>query len=175
MEKITKRTWARASTSLLATAAVWLLSPSSATASESLIGTRRDTNPSAPRAESGTQFFDALPFPFTFEQFSPNGFISSEEDEAEGRHNSYAWSMDVLPGSDADYLYVGSNRDYLYEPLVKAGEELGYSEAEVLEFFGGDLAPPHEVEGFPDYRGRLFRCRVDDPDAWETAYISPVI
>jgi hypothetical protein len=82
--------------------------------------------------------------------------------------------MEILPSPAGDILWVGSNRDYLYAPAVTIGEKFGFSEEEVLAFFGGDLVPPFYVGDYPDSRGRIFRCNVDDADSWETAYISPV-
>ena len=102
-----------------------------------------------------------------FQQVSPNGFIDSE---AEGRYNSYPWSMDVLLTDDGDYLYVGSNRDLLYG-LFRAA---GLSDEQITEIFGEDIPIP--LGDDTDFCTRLFRCRVDDPaNSWELVYTSPTI
>ena len=80
-----------------------------------------------------------------------------------GQHNSYSWCGAVFEQTDADYLWIGSNRD-----------------------LGGTLFTNVEIpvpltylgipEVSPDAVGKIYRQRLSDPGApWELAYENPAV
>jgi hypothetical protein len=87
------------------------------------------------------------------------------------RENSYAWSMESFRQSDAEYLWVGSNRDLLY--LVLRAAKL--TDGQIDESFAGTVPiPAGGAVAEQDYGARLFRRRLDGSRAWELAYRSPL-
>lgn len=87
------------------------------------------------------------------------------------RNNSYAWCMEVLPQTDGDYLYVGSNRNLAY--FIYGGSSMTSEQIEnlSLNYLSGDL--PYEQPGATDFRAKVFRYKLDGTGPWEEVYQSP--
>lgn len=88
------------------------------------------------------------------------------------RHNSYAWAMGTLSQPDGDYLYVGSNRDLIYNIL--RGFFIYNTDLEPEQFnplittlLQGDIAIPDDP---PDNQGRVFRYKLDGTKPWEEVW-----
>jgi hypothetical protein len=94
-------------------------------------------------------------------------------DPAGDRNNSYAWCMEVLPQTDGDYLYVGSNRNLAY--FIYGGSNMSSEEIEnlSLNYLDGDL--PYEQPGATDFRAKIFRYKLDGTRPWEEVYQSPTL
>ncbi len=94
------------------------------------------------------------------------------------RQNSYAWAMDVMTQGEDDYLYVGMNRNLVYNVLV--GFLHLQTDLDPMEFnetidalFQGDILTPDDAFPFfraPDRRGRIFRYNLDGTGGWEPVY-----
>jgi len=93
-------------------------------------------------------------------------------DPSGDRNNSYAWSMEVLPQTDGDYLYVGSNRNLAY--FIYGGSYMTSEQIEdlSLNYLSGDL--PYEQPGATDFRAKIFRYKLDGTEPWEEVYQSPI-
>ncbi|HNS32828.1 MAG TPA: hypothetical protein PKN36_07640 [bacterium] len=101
-----------------------------------------------------------------YERVSNTGNLSGQPDgifPGGDRENSYAWCMDFFPQDDADYLYVGSNRNLMYVFLFGAG----MPDAQIQALFQGDIASPS------DLRARIYRYKLDGSADWEEIYVSP--
>ncbi|MDR2956636.1 MAG: hypothetical protein LBU61_00450 [Coriobacteriales bacterium] len=91
------------------------------------------------------------------------GIDGIDSDPNIGVHNSYAWCSQVFQQADADYLWVGMNRDLGAVLFGASGSELP------LELFGIPAASP-------DMAGKIYRQRASDSDAeWEFIYENPGI
>jgi len=101
-----------------------------------------------------------------FEKIGDNGI--GDDGISGDRHNSYAWSMDILPmdfenNEDCgDYLYIGSNRALAYLVL----RMMEFSDKEIEEIFQDNTASP------TDLRARIFRYKTDGTKGWEWVYTS---
>ena len=85
-----------------------------------------------------------------------------------GLHNSYAWCTEVFSQADADYLWVGMNRD-MGSFLVANSADLAGGDM-MLELAG---MPPMDLA---DRKGKIYRQKCADNDAeWELMYENPAI
>ena len=91
------------------------------------------------------------------------GVDGIDSDPEVGVHNSYAWCSEVFSQTDADYIWVGMNRDLGAVLLGTANPALSMS------LFG-------MPDQSPDKAGRIYRQRVSDNEAeWELVYQNDAI
>ena len=91
-----------------------------------------------------------------------------DADPEVGIHNSYAWCGAVFPQADADYLWIGSNRDSGAAIFTMAGALLGGSVDPVMYGLTGIPEPSD------DRAAKIYRYNLNDPDAgWELMYENP--
>ena len=84
-----------------------------------------------------------------------------------GIHNSYAWCSEVFQQDDAEYLWVGMNRDLGTQLL--GGADPGFN----ADFLYQTIGIPHPSD---DQAAKIYRQRVSDNDAgWELMYENPAI
>ena len=92
-----------------------------------------------------------------------NGIDGIDTDPEIGLHNSYGWCGEVFEQTDADYLWIGSNRDL--------GSNAYSGLESVLDMMSFSLPSPS-----PDQAAKIYRQRVSDPDApWELMYENAAI
>jgi hypothetical protein len=122
-------------------------------------------------------FFSESVCAFNIEKIGDKGLFPHPGGD---RHNSYAWCMGILPHSDGDYLYVGSNRDVAY--LVTAGlfrtikNTTDYTTVKgyVETLYGGDIIG-YPTQAEVDLRPRIFRLKLNSAGAsWELIYTAPI-
>jgi len=97
-----------------------------------------------------------------------SGIDGIDYDPDVGIHNSYAWCTEVFEQADADYLWVGMNRDFGAFLVGNSADDL----------VGGDTLL--EIAGIPatdaDKQGKIYRQKCADNDAeWELMYENPAI
>ena len=91
------------------------------------------------------------------------GVDGIDADPEIGVHNSYAWCSEVFKQADADYIWVGMNRD-MGAILIGGAEPI---------FPLSMIGIPDQS---PDTAGRIYRQRVSDPEAeWELVYENKAI
>lgn len=96
-----------------------------------------------------------------------DGVDGIDANPAVGVHNSYAWCAEVFSQTDADYLWVGMNRDMGAFLMGNAG----VPNADGLVELAG--IPPVDTA---DRKGKIYRQRCADNDAgWELMYENPAI
>jgi len=84
-----------------------------------------------------------------------------------GMHNSYAWCTEVFSQTDADYLWVGMNRDMGSFLIGNANVP---NADDLLDLAG---LPPLDKT---DRKGKIYRVKCADNDAeWELMYENPAI
>jgi len=95
------------------------------------------------------------------------------QDSSVGKHNSYAWCAEMFAQADADYLWVGMNRDIGRTLLAQAGDVIGNDLAVFADFIGTYARLPQKSQ---DQMGKIYRQRAADTDApWELMYENPAI
>jgi len=99
------------------------------------------------------------------------------KDRGVGKHNSYAWCAELFAQADADYLWVGTNRDMGRTLLGQAGHVVEGMEGDdlafIADFIGTWVGLPSKS---PDRMGKIYRQRAADNDApWELMYENPAI
>lgn len=95
------------------------------------------------------------------------------EDPDTGIHNSYAWCTEMFAQEDADYLWVGTNRDLGQVLLGAVGGSSGGALAAIADRIGANVGLP---AASPDKMGKIYRQRAADNDArWELMYENPAI
>jgi len=83
-----------------------------------------------------------------------------------GIHNSYAWCAEAFRQTDADYLWVGMNRDMGFTLL-------GASDNPMAPTLGGMVNLPTPSD---DQAGKIYRQKLADSDEkWELVYDNPAI
>ena len=91
------------------------------------------------------------------------GIDGIDPDPAIGLHNSYGWCGEVFEQTDADYLWIGSNRDL--------GSNVYTGLESVLELMSFSLPAPSS-----DQAAKIYRQKLSDPDApWELMYENAAI
>jgi len=90
-----------------------------------------------------------------------------------GKHNSYAWCAEMFAQTDADYLWVGTNRDMGRTFLGEAANIGGAAIEAIADLMGTAAGVPAQS---PDRMGKIYRQRAADSDApWELMYENPVV
>ena len=107
---------------------------------------------------------------------NPGSFCGTDGIDADpevGIHNSYAWCTEMFRQTDADYLWVGTNRDMGRSLLGAAGDVGGGMLAMIAGLLGDTSGLPEVSE---DKAGKIYRQRAADNDApWELMYENPAI
>jgi len=120
----------------------------------------------------------ALPIPaFAAQKISNPGNFGRidgiDADPAVGVHNSYAWCAEMFAQRDADYLWVGTNRDMGHTLMGAAANVVGGAMAVVAGMLSSLAGLPKTSE---DAAGKIYRQRAGDSDApWELMYENPAI
>ena len=87
-----------------------------------------------------------------------------------GKHNSYVWCTELFEQTDADYLWIGMNRDL--GQVILGGQ--GDGPLSGVTGMIGKLAGIPDAS--PDKAGKIYRQRAGDNDApWELVYENPAI
>ncbi|MCL2748328.1 MAG: hypothetical protein FWE59_06710, partial [Oscillospiraceae bacterium] len=102
-----------------------------------------------------------------------SGIDGIDTDPGVGVHNSYAWCTEMFPQIDADYLWVGMNRDMGHTLMGAAADVVGGAMAVIAGILSSAAGLPETSE---DKKGKIYRQRAGDSDApWELMYENPAI
>jgi len=115
----------------------------------------------------------ALPIPaFASQKISNPGNFGRidgiSQDPEVGIHNSYAWCAEMFAQRDADYLWVGTNRDMGHTLMGAAANVVGGAMSVVAGMLSSLAGLPETSE---DAAGKIYRQRAGDSYApWELMY-----
>ncbi len=100
---------------------------------------------------------------------NPNDFSlidGIDTDKDVGLHNSYAWCSELFAQNDADYLWVGMNRDFGGSLFSASSNPFASQALEWADF-------PAKSE---DQSGKIYRLKMDGGvNEWELVYENPAI